>query len=70
MHFSGFPGSASGKEPTNQCRRHKRCGIDPWVEKIPWRKAWQPIPVLLPGESPWRGAWQVTIHGVAESDTT
>ena len=26
---------------------------DPWVGKIPWRKAWQPTPVFLPGESPW-----------------
>jgi len=24
-----------------------------WVEKIPWRKAWQPTPVFFPGESPW-----------------
>ena len=24
-----------------------------WVEKIPWRRAWQPTPVFLPGESPW-----------------
>jgi len=23
------------------------------VPKIPWRRAWQPTPVLLPGESPW-----------------
>ena len=22
-----------------------------WVEKIPWRRAWQPIPVFLPGKS-------------------
>ena len=22
-----------------------------WVRKIPWRRAWQPIPVFLPGES-------------------
>ena len=28
-----------------------RCGIDPWVRKIPWRKVWQPTPVFLPGES-------------------
>ena len=28
-----------------------RCGFDPWVRKIPWRKAWQPTPVFLPGES-------------------
>ena len=31
----GFPGGASGKEPTCQCRRHKRCWFDPWVGKIP-----------------------------------
>ena len=49
----GFPGGASGKEPACQCRRHKRGGFDPWVGKIPWRKAWQPTPVFLPGESPW-----------------
>ena len=24
---------------------------DPWVRKIPWRKAWQLTPVFLPGES-------------------
>ena len=33
------------------CRRHKRCGFDPWVGKIPWRRKWQPTPVFLPGES-------------------
>ena len=33
------------------CRRHKRHGFDPWVGKIPWRRAWQPTPVFLPGES-------------------
>ena len=49
----GFPGRASGKEPACPCRRHKRCRLDPWVGKIPWRKAWQPTPVFLPGESPW-----------------
>ena len=26
---------------------------NPWVGKIPWRRAWQPTPVFLPGESPW-----------------
>ena len=23
---------------------------DPWVGKIPWRRKWQPTPVILPGE--------------------
>ena len=26
-------------------------GSIPWVGKIPWRRAWQPTPVFLPGES-------------------
>ena len=47
----GFPAYASGKESGCQCGRHKRHGFHPWVGKIPWRRAWQPIPVFLPGES-------------------
>ena len=27
--------------------------FSPWVGKIPWRRAWPPTPVLLPGESQW-----------------
>ena len=46
----GCPGGTGGKEPTNQCRRRKRHGFDPWVGKTPWRRAWQPTPALLPGE--------------------
>ena len=34
-----------------QCRRHKRCGFDPWVGKIALRRKWQPASVFLPGES-------------------
>ena len=36
------------KEPACQCRRH---AFDPLVGKSPWRRAWQPPPVFLPGES-------------------
>ena len=25
--------------------------FDPWVGKIPWRRKWQPTPILLPGKS-------------------
>ena len=32
-----------------QCRR---CRLNPWVRKIPWRKKWQPTATFLPGESP------------------
>ena len=33
-----------------ECRRP---GFNTWFWKVPWRRAWQPIPVFLPGESPW-----------------
>ena len=46
----GFPCGTGGKEPACQCRRHKRCGFYPWVRKIPWKRAWQPTSVFLPGE--------------------
>ena len=45
------PGGTSSKEPACQCRRRKKPGFDPWVGKMPWRRAWQPTPVFLPGES-------------------
>ena len=28
-----------------------RLGLDPWIGKMPWKRAWQPTPVVLPGES-------------------
>ena len=40
------------------------------VRKIPWRRAWKPTPVFLPGESMDRGVWWATVHRVTESDTT
>ena len=49
--MGGFPDGANGKELSYQCRRCKRCEFDLWVRKIPWRRAWQPTPVFLPGES-------------------
>ena len=44
----GLPRWLSNKESACQCRR---CGFDPWVGKIPWRRKWQSTPVLLPGKS-------------------
>ena len=28
-------------------------GSVPGLGRFPWRRAWQPTPVFLPGESPW-----------------
>ena len=44
-----------------------------WVGKIPWRRAWQPTPVFLPGDSPWTeepGGGGYSPWGRMESDTT
>ena len=48
--LSGLPRWRNGKESTCQCRRHRRCKLDSWVGKIPWRRKWQPTPVFLPRE--------------------
>ena len=39
-----------GKESACQCRRPKWHGLDPWVEKIPLSRKWQPTPVFLLGK--------------------
>ena len=44
--------------------------LDPWVGKIPWKRAWQSTPVFLPGES--RGQRSLVyyiVHGVKKSGT-
>ena len=51
LWWLGFPGGSSGKEPTCQCRGHKRHRFDPLVGKIPQKRAEQPTPVFLPRES-------------------
>ena len=48
----------------------RRPGFDPWVGKIPWRRAWQPTPVFLPGESMDRGVWRAIVHGIAQPGMT
>ena len=48
-----------------------RHGLNLWVGKIPWRRAWQPTPVFLPGES--HGQRSLTGYSpwyFKESDTT
>ena len=44
--------------------------FDPWVGKIPWRRAWQPTLVFLPGESNGQRRLEGVDHGVTESDMT
>ena len=47
------------------------CRFDPWVGKIPWRRAWQPTPVLLSGESHGqRSLMGYSPRGCKKSETT
>ena len=48
----------------------KRCRFDPWVEKISWRRKWQPTPVFLSGKSHGqRSLVGYSLWGHKESDT-
>ena len=66
----GFPGGTSGKEHTCQYRRQKRPRFYSWVRKIPWRRAWQPTPVLLPEEFHGQNLEGYSPWGYKEWDTT
>ena len=59
MKLRGFPAVSDGIE--SACNVGVP-GFDPWAGKIPWRRAWQPTPVFLPGESMDRGAWRVIVN--------
>ena len=64
----GVPGGPDDKESACQGRRH---GFDPWVGKVPGRRAWQFTPVFLPGESHGqRSLAGCSPWGRKESDTT
>ena len=66
----GIPAVTTGKKkktkkkhPPDSAGDLKRHGFNPWVGKIPWKRRWQPTPVILPGESH-RGAWWAAVHGL------
>ena len=42
---------SSSRSSASSLIRGIKAGFDPWVGKIPWRRAWPPTPVFLPGES-------------------
>ena len=65
---AGLPRQLSSKRI---CMQRRRCRFDPWVRKIPWRRAWQPTPVFFPGESHGqRSLVGYSPWGCKESDTT
>ena len=71
---SGLPRWLSGKESACNSGEAGDKGQevqDPWVKKFPWRRAWQPTPVFLPGESHGqRSLAGYSLWSGEESDTT
>ena len=65
----GFPGCASGKEPDCQWRGHKRPSLDPWIGKMPWRRACNPFQYSCLENPMDRGAWQAIQTPVTKSRT-
>ena len=64
-------GGSNGKEADCQFRRHKRCRLNPWIRKIPWRRAQHHTSVFLPGESHGqRSLVGYSPYNLKESDTT
>ena len=49
--FSFYPGASQAALVVESPSDARDVGFDPWVRKIPWRRKWQPTPVMLPGES-------------------
>ena len=69
LPLEDFPGGTGWKEHTCQCRRHKRCSFNPWVGRIPWRRARKPTPVFFPGESLGQRNLGAIVHRVSKSRT-
>ena len=58
------------KESTCLCRRHKRCGFHPWVEKIPLEEEMATHSSILLGKSHGQSLAGYSPWGHKESDTT
>ena len=66
-----FPGGAVVKNPPANVGDARSCGFDPYVEKIPWKRKWQPAPVFFPGKVHGQSSWVgYSPWGCRESDTT
>ena len=57
------------KKNKNICLQNRRPRFDSWARKMPWRRTWQPTPVLWPGESHEQRRMQGTVHGITKSRT-
>ena len=52
------------KNPPANTGDMRDAGLNPWVRKIHWRRAWQPTPIFLPGKSNGQRSLWATVHSV------
>ena len=69
QYNKGLPKWCWGWRTTCQGRRCKRPEFHPWVGKIPWRRAWQPLPHYCLENPMDKGAWRAIVHRVTKSQT-
>ena len=69
--YTTFRAHFPGGSESSVCLQCARPRFGPWVGKIPWRRKWQPTPVLLPGKSHGRRSLVgYSLWGRKESDMT
>ena len=65
-----IPSGTSGKEPTFQCRRHKRCRFSPLNREDPLEESMAPPSSVLAWRSPWTeepgGLWSIEPQRVGQ----
>ena len=69
----GFPSGSGGKDACRwlHCKRQRRCGFDPCIRRVPWRRKWLPTAVFLPKKSRGqRSLADYSLRGFKELDTT
>ena len=59
----------AGKEYACQCRSHQKYRVSPWVGKVPWRRANNPLQYSCLENPMVSRAWQTTVHKVIKSKT-
>ena len=65
----GFSGGTNGKNPSCQCRKHKRYWFDPWFGKTPLEEGTvNTLQCSCPENLMDRGSWWAMVFRVAKSD--
>ena len=65
-YFGTFSNGSTVRNPS-QCRSHRECRFNPWVEKILWRGNGNPLQYSCQYNPMDRKAWWATVHGVTKS---